>query len=86
MICRVVSQTEGISVPTKNGEQLAKCYIRLKEIGGDYADEFYGVVLGSLAQTRYQSGEMVAVKLRFRVKEHEGNSYQDITVTDIVRL
>ncbi len=85
-ICRVVSQTEAVSVPTKSGDTIQKCYLRLKEIGSDYADEFNCAVLGNLAQTRYQKGEVVAVALRFRVNEREGNLYQDITATDIVRV
>lgn len=85
-ICRVVSQTEAVSVPTKSGDSILKCYLRLKEIGSDYADEFNCAVLGNLAQTHFEKGDVVAVALRFRVNERDGNLYQDITASDIIRL
>ena len=71
---------------TQKGEQLAKCYVRVKEIGGDYADEYVCAVLGNLAQVKYQTGEIVAVTLRFRIFENNGNSYQDVTATEIVKV
>ena len=43
-------------------------------------------MLGNLAQTRYQKGDKVAVTLRFRLFESNGNLYQDVTVTDMVKL
>ena len=73
LICRVVGQTEPGFVTTQKGEQLAKCYIRLKELGGDYAQEYNAAVLGNMAQTRYQAGDVVAVTLRFRLFESNGN-------------
>lgn len=85
-ICRIVSQTEPSFVTTQKGEQLAKCYVRVKEIGGDYADEYVCAVLGNLAQVKYQTGEIVAVTLRFRIFENNGNSYQDVTATEIVKV
>lgn len=86
IICRVVGQTEPSFVTTQKGEQLAKCYIRLKALGGDHSQEYNAAVLGNLAQTRYQKGEKVAVTLRFRLFESNGNLYQDVTVTDMVKL
>ncbi len=85
-IFKVVSQTEPSFVTTQKGEQLGKSYIRLKELGGDYADEFNCAVLGNLAQCRFQPGETVAATLRFRIFESNGNSYQDVSATDIVRI
>jgi hypothetical protein len=81
-----VGQTEPGFVTTQKGEQLAKCNIRLKEIGGDYADEYYATMLGNLAQTKYHEGEVVAATLKFRLYEKDGNVRQDMTVTDMVKL
>lgn len=87
IICRVVGQTEPGFVTTQKGEQLAKCFIRLKELGGDYSQEYNATMLGNLAQTKYQKGDTVAVTLRFRVfTSNDGNTYQDITVTDLKKL
>ena len=40
-ICKVISQTEPVYVASKKSEngQLAKCYIRLRELGGDYEEK-----------------------------------------------
>jgi len=84
--CRVVSQTPPVSVQTKEGKQLSKCYVRLKALGGDSADEFVCAVLGNLAEVRFLSGELVAAVLRFRVYEANGGVYQDVTATDIVKV
>ena len=86
IICRVVGQTEPSFVTTQKGEQLAKCYIRLKELGGEFSQEYNAAVLGNLAQTRYQKDDRVAATLRFRLFESNGNMYQDVTVTDMVKL
>ena len=71
---------------TQKGEQLAKCYVRLKDTGGDYADEYVCAVLGNLAQVKFQKGDVVAVALRFRVFENNGNLYQDVSASDIVSI
>ena len=84
--CRVVSQTEPVSVTTKNGEQLAKSYVRLKGVGGDYDDEFVCSVLGNLAQVKFLEGDKVVASLRFRIFENNGNIYQDVSATNIFKL
>ncbi|MBQ8155161.1 MAG: hypothetical protein IJ082_02420 [Prevotella sp.] len=86
IICRVVSQTEPVSVTTKNGEQLAKSYVRLKGVGGDYDDEFVCSVLGNLAQVKFLEGDNVVASLRFRIFENNGNIYQDVSATNIFKL
>ena len=47
-ILKVTGQGDPMMVPSKKqeGGQLAKCYIRLKELGGDYADEYLAVMFG----------------------------------------
>lgn len=86
MICRVVSQTEPSTVTTKNGEQLAKNFIRLKEVGDDFTDEFTCAVLGNLATVKFQKGDMVVAVLRFRIFESNGNTYQDVSATEIKKI
>ena len=85
-ICKVVAQTEPVYVPSKKTEsgQLAKCYIRLRELGGDYEDEYQCAMLGNLALCKYDVGKVVIACLRFQTHESNGTFYQDITVTDIV--
>lgn len=85
LVCRVVSQTESSSVTTQNGE-LDKCYIRVKEIGSDYANEYICSVLGNLAQCRFQPGDKVIVTLRFQIFENNGKAYQEVRATEIIKV
>lgn len=83
--CRVVSKTEPVSVTKKNGEPLSKCFIRLKVVGGDYTDEFYGSLLGNAATIDYKPGEVVDAVLSFKVFEANGNQFQDVQINELIR-
>ena len=88
IIAKVISQTEPTYVPSKKQEsgQLAKSYIRLRELGGDYEDEYQCAVLGNLAQCKFAIGKTVVAALRFSTHESNGAWYQDIVANDIVKL
>ena len=60
IIARVVAQSQPVNVATKSGD-MAKCTVRLKEIGGEFADEFQGVILGPLATIDLAEGQLVGV-------------------------
>ena len=95
---RVVQQGEAFAVQVKkkadaaNGanaggqEQMMKCNIVLQEMGGKYENQYAAVMLGNMAQGKFYAGELVAVKLRFTVREYNGQMFQDILVTDIAKL
>ena len=87
-ICKVIAQTEPVYVQSKKSEsgQLAKCYIRLRELGGDYEDEYQCALLGNIALCKYATGKTVVATLRFSTHEANGACYQDIVATDIVPL
>ena len=87
-ICKVIAQTEPVYVQSKKTEsgQLAKCYIRLRELGGDHEDEYQCAILGNLALCRFQPGKTVAASLRFSTHENNGVLYQDITAYEIVEI
>ena len=80
-ILRVVAQGEPAYVPSKKTEngQLAKCMIKLKELGGDYEDEYICTMFGNLALCKFAPGSIVAAALRFQTHEQ----YQDIVAGDI---
>ena len=86
IVCRVISQTECASINTQKGEQMDKCFIRLKEIGGEYSNEYYCAVLGNLAQCLFQDGDKVMVTLKFRLYENNGSLRQDVLATDIIKV
>ena len=87
-ICKVIAQTEPVYVQSKKSEngQLAKCYIRLRELGGDYEDEYQCALLGNIALCKFAAGKTVVATLRFATHEANGAYYQDIVATDIVPL
>ena len=88
LILRVVAHSDVLYVPSKKqeGGQLAKCLIRLKELGGQYEDEYLCALFGNLATCKFAEGELVAVALRFQTHETNGQFFQDIVANDIVRL
>ena len=90
MILKVVSKTEPVFVQSKKQEngQLAKCYVRLKDVGSEFADEFYAVAFGENAKLKLEQGELVAVSLRFGTHENSDNKaiYQDVVIQGIEKL
>ena len=87
-ICKVIAQTEPVYVQSKKSEngQLAKCYIRLRELGGDYEDEYICAMFGTLATCRFNLGKTVAASLRFQTHEANGAFYQDIVAYEITPI
>ena len=87
-ILRVVQQGEAFAVQSQKSEsgQTTKCNIVLQEMGGKYEDQYAAAMLGNTAQLRFAPGDVVAVRMRFTVREYNGQVYQDILVTDIFKL
>lgn len=53
----------------------------LQGIGnGEYADTFAVTLFGDDATLPLDTGMMIAAKLRFRTREYNGKSYQDVMV------
>ena len=84
-VLKVVAQTEATKVQTKNGE-MAKCFIRLKELGNDFTDEYQCSLLGDIAKSKFAPGQLVAVGIKFSTHESNGVCYQDIMANEIVPL
>ena len=86
---KVVRQGEAFSVQSQKSEsgQIQKCNIVLRELGGSkFENEFVCSVLGNLAECRFYEGDVVAATLRFSTHEYQGQVFQDIVATDIVKL
>ena len=88
IIAKVISQTEPTYVPSKKQEsgQLAKSYIRLRELGGDYEDEYNCTMFGNLAECKFAVGKTVVASLRFQTHESNGSFFQDVVANEIVTL
>ena len=87
-ILRVVRQGEAFSVQSAKAEagQIQKCNIVLKELGGRFENEFVCAMLGNLAACRFYEGDVVAATLRFSIHEYQGQTFQEILVTELVKV
>ena len=87
-ILRVVRQGEAFSVQSAKAEagQIQKCNIVLKELGGKFENEYVCAMLGNLAAYRFCEGDVVLATLRFSTREYQGQTFQEILVTDIVKV
>ena len=86
-ILKVIAQSETMYVQSRKIEngQLAKCFIRLRELGGEHEDEYQCALFGSLAEQRFTPGTTVAAGLR-STHENNGNWYQDIVAHEMVSV
>ena len=87
-ILKVVKCGEMFSVKSEKSEggQLNKRNLVLKELGGKYENEYAVSLLGSAASLLFYENDIVAATLRFQTREYNGQVFQDITATDIVKL
>lgn len=88
-IFRVVSQGETFTIPSQKTESghTYKSNIVLQEIGDrKHSNTYVAALLGNSATCKFYSGDLVAAVLKFSVHEHNGQTYQDVTVDDIISL
>ena len=86
---KVVRQGEAFSVQSQKSEsgQIQKCNIVLRELGGSkFENEYACAMLGSLAACRFYEGDVVIATLRFSTREYNGQVFQDIVATDIIKV
>ena len=88
-ILKVVRQGKAFSVQSTkvDGGQIQKCNIVLKELGGGkFENEYVCAMLGNLAACRFYEGDVVIATLRFSTHEYQGQTFQEILATDIVKI
>ena len=88
-ILKVVRQGEAFSVQSSKQEngQIKKCTIVLRELGGSkFENEYVCAMLGNLAVCRFYEGDVVATTLRFSTHEYQGQTFQEVLATDIVKI
>ena len=88
-ILKVVRQGEAFSVQSTKAESgsIQKCNIVLREMGGSkFENEYVCAMLGNLAACRFYEGDVVAATLRFSTHEYQGQVFQEILVTDMVKM
>ena len=87
-ILKVVRQGEAFSVQSAKSDNgtIQKCNIVLREMGGKYENEYVCAMLGNLAACKFYEGDVVAATLRFSTHEYQGQVFQEILATDIVKI
>ena len=88
-ILKVVRQGEAFNVQSSKSEtgQVQKCNIVLRELGGSkFENEFVCAMLGNLAGCRFYEGDLVIATLRFSTHEYQGQAYQEVLATDIIKV
>ena len=88
-LLKVVRQGEAFSVQSTKSEsgQINKCNIVLRELGGSkFENEYVCAMLGNLASCRFYEGDLVIATLRFFTHEYQGQTFQEVLATDIVKL
>ena len=89
LILKVVRQGEAFSVQSQKAEsgEIQKCNIVLRELGSSkYENEFACTMLGNLAGCKFYEGDVVAATLRFSTHEYQGQTFQEILVTDLIKI
>ena len=87
-LLKVVRQGEAFSVQSSKQESgtIQKCNIVLKELGGKFENEYVCAMLGNLAACRFYEGDLVVATMRFSTHEYQGQVFQEILATDIVKI
>ena len=87
-IFKVMAQSETFSVPSQKAEggQISKCNVVLQELGGKYENSYVATILGEQARIRFELDDLVAASLRFSTREYNGQTYQDIVVSEIIKI
>ena len=87
-ILKVVRQGEAFSVQSAKAESgtIKKCNIVLRELGSKFENEYVCAMLGNLAACRFNEGDLVVATMRFSTHEYQGQVFQEILATDIVKI
>ena len=87
-ILKVVRQGEAFSVQSSKQESgsIQKCNIVLKELGSKFENEYVCAMLGNLAACRFYEGDVVIATLRFSSHEYQGQTFQEILATDLIKV
>ena len=88
-ILKVVRQGEAFSVQSSKSDSgtIQKCNIVLREMGGGkFENEYVCAMLGNQAACRFYEGDVVAATLRFSTHEYQGQTFQEILATDVVKI
>ena len=86
-LMKVVSCGEMFTVRSEKAEGgvLNKRNLVLQELGGRFENQYAVSVLGNLAQLQFYEGDLVMATLRFGCREYNGQIFQDIVATEVIK-
>ncbi len=88
-ILKVVRQGEAFSVQSQKAEsgQISKCNIVLREMGGSkFENEYVCAMLGNMVECKFYEGDVVLATLRFSTHAYQGQTFQEILVTELIKI
>ena len=88
IILRVVKCGERFSVKSEKSEggSLDKRNLVLQELGGKYENSYVVSALGNLASLEFQEGDLVIAKLRFQTRDFNGQTFMDVTASELIKI
>ena len=87
-ILKVISCGDVFDVKSEKSETGAmhKRIVVLQEIGGKFENTYVAARLGKDALCQFYAGDLVVAALRFSAREYNGQMFQDIVVSEIIKL
>lgn len=84
---KVIKCGEMFSVKSEKSDNgsLNKRNLVLQELGGKFENQYVVAALGGLAAIELKEGDLVIATLRFQSREYNGQAYQDITATELIK-
>ena len=87
MLLQVVKSGDAFTVKSEKSEngELKKRNLVLKELGGKYESHYVVTALGEQAEQELKAGDLVFATMRFQSREYNGQTYQDIIATELIK-
>lgn len=82
---RIVSVGDMYQATKADGTLLDKRNIVLQELGGMHANKYVGTALGFEAHKAFSTGDLVHAVLRFATHDYQERTFQDVTISEIVK-
>lgn len=85
---KVIKSGTVSNVPSEKSDNgtLSKRTLVLQELGGKYENQYVITLWGNQAVMEWEPGNLVYAVLRFQAREYNGQVYQDVAVSEIVKF
>ena len=62
------------------------CAMLGNQLGGKFENEYVCAMLGNLAGRKFSEGDLVVATMRFSTHEYQGQTFQEILASDIIKI